>query len=1405
MDKTVLQVLLVEDNLADVLLLREALAQDATVTYRVTNAERVADGIAMALERRFDAVLLDLGLPDAQGLETFTRFFASVDNVPVLVLSGMMDMEIALQAVQAGAQDYIVKGQDGWSSVGRIIRYAIERQQTQAVLRASERRFRAMIEHISDGIVLLGPKGNLLYESPASKVIAGPPLTSDGSTVLNRVHPDDRPGVEEVYRRVVNTPGLSLTHNFRIDQASGEWRWLEATATNMLDEPAVGAVVLNYHDITERMRTEMALRQWADAFVHCAHGIAVGMPGVNNVLVCNPAFAEMHHTTPEEIAGRPILSLYTPEHQEAVREWIHLADMWGRSSYEAEMMRGDGSIFPVQMDVVSVRDEEGTLLYRVATAEDITVRKRAETLLHTRLRLSELSESGEMDDILHIALDAAEALTSSKVGFFHFVADDQKHIDLQTWSSNTLEHECKVDMPLPRHYPVEEAGVWVECLEARAPVIHNDYAGLAQKKGLPPGHAQITRELTVPIFREGLVKAIIGVGNKATNYTQEDVEVVQELASISMDAVMRRRIEDELRERQAQLRESAENMSMAQRIGHFGSWEIHFYPEDRRYELVHWSEELTHIFGIPEQAEQINMQAWLNRVHPDDRESLLHAIARTEYDRSEFSVEHRIILPDGTIRQVYQQAKPIVDEQNPRLLRLLGTAHDITEPKQIEDTLRKRTEELMLLLEAGRVLSSTLDLQEIYAILHRFIAFWVPCDTLAISLYDPGAEQFRYQYIFDHSQLVDPSTIAPDFVNLLEPDPRYSVFRGGEGLLLEHYRGPVLSELSSGSTDRTAIFVPLAANNQATGVLQIFSDTPGSLTEDHLRFVEALLFREVSAMSNAELFQRLQVELDQRRQVEEEIRELNAVLEQRVADRTAQLSRTNEELERAARAKDEFLANMSHELRTPLNAILTLAESLEEGIYTPLAERQKKPLHTIAESGYHLLNLINDVLDLSKIEAGKVTIQIATVEVEPLCNASIRLVKQQAQKKRLDVTLRMDMGVPYVNADARLLKQMLMNLLSNAVKFTPEGGHIGLEVEGDPAAELVYFHVWDTGIGITPEQAKRLFVPFVQVDAGLARQYGGTGLGLSLVLRMAELHGGTVKLVSRPGEGSRFTISLPWTAPGAPLDTGPLDPQTLLPLRTALLIENSLTSMGKVRRYLSDLGALVSIKQNADLAVAEAHDEQPDVILLDATLPGISSWEVLGYFKTDKRTKHIPVIVLLAEDERERAIAFGASDALLQPVSRSQLYDSLRKVLHAPPPAPALPHAPAPARGASVLIVEDNQENQAAFSDYLTAKGYRALLAGSGHEAITSAQKNRPDVILMDIQMPGMDGIEAIRRLRADPVLRDTPIIALTALTMPGDRERCMEAGANDYLSKPVSLRFLIEKIEAVINARQVR
>ncbi|MFM2062852.1 MAG: hypothetical protein RLZZ507_2522 [Cyanobacteriota bacterium] len=545
----------------------------------------------------------------------------------------------------------------------------------------------------------------------------------------------------------------------------------------------------------------------------------------------------------------------------------------------------------------------------------------------------------------------------------------------------------------------------------------------------------------------------------------------------------------------------------------------------------------------------------------------------------------------------------------------------------------------------------------------------------------------------------------------------------------------------------------------------------------------------------------------------------------------AELRQTNAELARATRLKDEFLANMSHELRTPLNAILGMSEGLLEGVFDQISDRQKQAIKTIERSGKHLLELINDILDLSKVEAGKLELQLAPVACSYLCDSSLTFVKQQALKKNIQLSVEIPPNLPDLVVDERRIRQMLINLLNNAVKFTPNGGSVKLVVQqmgsvedggiGEKSSlssclQWICFSVIDTGIGVAKEELDKLFQPFVQIDSSLNRQHNGTGLGLALVQRLVELHGGQIIVTSEVGEGSCFTVRIPCI--GKSED----EKKTLLPTTyqvlphhksenlRVLIIEDSIVAAEQVARYLHELNMETTIYRRGDGAIDQAISLNPLLILLDIQLPNLSGWEVLEQLKAHPQTKNIPVIVISVVDERSQALSLGATDYFVKPISRNQIRQILNKLLTADNSstnaviiAPTTTPVAAPIESTSpylILLAEDNEANIATISNYLGARGYNIIMAKNGQEAVTLTKEQHPNLILMDIQMPGMDGLQAMRLIRADHQFINTPIIALTALAMAGDQEKCIAAGANDYLTKPVKLKFLADKIQQLLN-----
>lgn len=517
---------------------------------------------------------------------------------------------------------------------------------------------------------------------------------------------------------------------------------------------------------------------------------------------------------------------------------------------------------------------------------------------------------------------------------------------------------------------------------------------------------------------------------------------------------------------------------------------------------------------------------------------------------------------------------------------------------------------------------------------------------------------------------------------------------------------------------------------------------------------------------------------------------------------TSELKQTNTELEQAVRVKDEFLATMSHELRTPLNAILGLSNLIEDGIYGDLTPKQTETVVTIQESGRHLLNLINDILDLSKIMSGRVELQENSISIETLCHYCLQLVEPLAKKKSLRLSLSVDAAVTRLLVDEDRLKQILMNLLSNAIKFTPDRGSVMLGFEGDPANQTICFTVQDTGIGIGEDHLKRLFEPFTQIDSRLSRQHQGTGLGLALVKRATELLDGEISVTSQLEQGSTFQVSLPWRVSETTVEpiVNQFQEDAELSFRKALVIEDSATEAEYMKHLLASFDIMAEVLIPGRDVVASVQAHQPDVIILDIILPKQSGWTILNQLKANPQTQPIPIIVSSILDIDQRGQSRGAEAYLTKPISREKLYQTLQNVQNTSVVVKAKEqnkdeHRPL------ILLVEDDDAHVKIVTEYLRHKGYDLLVACNGQQALNYLEQIQPNLILMDIQMSEMDGLETMQKIRNNQIeaVRQIPIVAVTAMAMGEDKARCLAAGADDYLAKPLRLESLYERISQLL------
>ena len=455
--------------------------------------------------------------------------------------------------------------------------------------------------------------------------------------------------------------------------------------------------------------------------------------------------------------------------------------------------------------------------------------------------------------------------------------------------------------------------------------------------------------------------------------------------------------------------------------------------------------------------------------------------------------------------------------------------------------------------------------------------------------------------------------------------------------------------------------VPLVVHHRVIGMLNLTHSEPDYYTAEDLAVVTSFGAFAAVAIDNAQLYEQAQREIAERLAAERSLEQERALLAQRVAAQTADLRAANAEMAHAARHKDEFLAAMSHELRSPLNTILSMSQLLLENVYGELNERQRRSVSNIQHGGEHLLALINDVLDVARIAAGKLHLELNMAAIDDICRSSINHVQAAADSKQIRIAYTRDPEAASLHADARRLRQVLVNLLSNAVKFTPAGGRVGLNVVPAADCSTLQFSVWDTGIGIPAESFDQLFQPFVQLDGSLARRYEGTGLGLTLVHRLTDLHDGSVAVESEPGQGSCFTVTLPWRPPETPPRGGFAARDGL-----ALIVSGNATTLARLLDYLERLGLRPVAADNGYHALELAAQHLPAVIVADLLLPDLDGLSMLRHIRHSERLHGVPVVAVSAlagAFASQRCQEAGADALLAKPVDFALLQKTLANLL----------------------------------------------------------------------------------------------------------------------------------------------
>jgi PAS domain S-box-containing protein len=725
--------------------------------------------------------------------------------------------------------------------------------------------------------------------------------------------------------------------------------------------------------------------------------------------------------------------------------------------------------------------------------------------------------------------------------------------------------------------------------------------------------------------------------------------------------------------------------------------------------------------------------------------------------------QHR--LPDGRMREIEILPQPLALGHRDAVLIV---ANDVTTLRQTQHEVVRYAERLELLHEIDQAVIAADTMLEIAEPAIRRLRVLLDVPRAIVSLFDLQKNEAEWLVAIGRRRAYT------------EPGMRFSMvymgdvesMRRGETQTLETAKlppGPEVTALLGSGVD-TYIVIPMLAKGELIGGLS-FGGAPGTFSSEQIDIAHEVARQLAIAITQVRLHEAVKRHADE--------------LEARVRERTVELRAANEQLQReigerrraqmeadrANRLKSEFLANMSHELRTPLNAILGFTQLIHDGAVSPDSPQYAEFLDDILAGGHHLLQLINDVLDLSKVEAGKLEFHPEAVDLAVLISELLAMMRTTAAGKSIALSSQIAPGLHDLVIDSARLKQILYNYVSNALKFTESGGRV--VVRATPVDDDCFrLEVEDSGIGIAPEDVERLFVEFQQLDAGVAKKHAGTGLGLALCKRLAEAQGGHVGVDSTPGKGSTFFAVLPRCASAPAVKALASAPEAVGGAPVVLVVEDVERDRAALTKTLTSAGYVVDVARTGAQALAKCEERAFDAITLDLLLPDTSGLDVLRSIRSSSRNSAAPVIVVTVVTERGATAGFAVHDVLPKPLDRAALLASLERARISP------------RRSAEILVVDDDAASLRLMAAALRQLQYPARCASNGEDGLRIAASAAPAAVVLDLMMPEMDGFQFLERFRGLPACRNVPVLVWTMKDLTADEYARLQSSVQCIVAK---------------------